>query len=127
MDVVERRRAESEGELFTGSSADSNGVTDPPSLEVSSMPLDMLVDTRGVFKEADEGGRRPVRDLTEAEDLDCGREDVSGASSKVSCFIGQRPTAVLRKMQTYSFLVGTLSTVKLCVPVGHIVLCWMWI
>lgn len=119
---MESRRAESEGEVFTGSPADSKGLTDPPSLEVSSIPLDLLVDTRGVVMEVDEGGRS-VRDLTEAEDLDCGLEDVSGASSKVSCFIGQRPATILRNMQTYSFLVGILSTVKLRVHVWHIGLC----
>ena len=35
-----------------------------------------------------DGGRPPVKDLMEADDCDCwdcGRELVSGASSKVSC------------------------------------------
>lgn len=122
MEVVESRRALSSGECFKGSSTESKGLTDRLSLDASSMPRDLLGDTRGVVIEEDEGGRS-VRDLTEAEDLDCGLEEVSGASSKVSCFIGQRSSTLLRKTQAYSFLVRVLSTFKLCVLVRHAMLC----
>lgn len=54
------------------------------------------VDTRGVLEERDEGGRS-VRERTEADDLDCGLEEVSGASSKVSCFMGQHSVAVSQR------------------------------
>lgn len=46
------------------------------------------MDTRGVFVEAEDWGRS-VRERTEAEDLDTGLDEVSGASSKVSCFARQ--------------------------------------
>ena len=41
------------------------------------------VEGRGVLAEEDEFGRS-VSERAEAEDLDCGLEEVSGASSKVS-------------------------------------------
>ena len=50
---------------------------------------------RGVIADEDERGRS-VRERTEAEDLDCGLEEVSGASSKVSCPTGKHCGVTIR-------------------------------
>ena len=89
IEEVESRRAVSEGEPLTGSSECSSGLTDfVSSLGVSSVVRVLLVETLGVVIEEEDGGRS-VRDRTEAEDLDCGREDLSGASSNMSFVFDQ--------------------------------------
>lgn len=50
---------------------------------------------RGVMADEDECGRS-VSERTEAEDLDCGLEEVSGASSKVSCPTGKHFGVIIR-------------------------------
>ena len=50
---------------------------------------------RGVIADEDERGRS-VSERTEAEDLDCGLEEVSGASSKVSCPTGKHCGVTIR-------------------------------
>ena len=54
------------------------------------------VEGRGVLAEEDDCGRS-VSERTEAEDLDCGRDEVSGASSKVSCLAGKRSIVESRR------------------------------
>lgn len=65
-------------------SVGSSGLTDCLFVGVSSTARALFVDTRGVMIDEDDCGRS-VRDRTDVEALDCGREDVSGASSNVSC------------------------------------------
>ena len=60
-------------------------------VEASSMIGGFWVEGRGVLAEEDDCGRSvSERTEAEAEDLDCGLDEVSGASSKVSCSVGKR-------------------------------------
>lgn len=83
MELVDSRRAVNRGDLVGTSSVLSSGLTDCVFDRSSSITVGVWVDTRGVFVEAEDWGRS-VNDLTEAEDLDTGLEEVSGASSNIS-------------------------------------------